>query len=274
MKYKIIEWKENEKKESGDRPEIKNKFIKSLFYAFFATLFQFFLFKSIFYFSKNGYHINLYPLVIAKNNMKSGHITTEDDFKLVEMNVGESKEYFILNTEINSYIGKKVLVNIKKNTPLLKNSFMNPFQKDSLPDKIPFGKRLYILDLNFGSLGPLLRVGDRIDLIAHIDIPGFGKAIESILNGIQIVGIGEQLEENASTSNANSISFYIYPEEVKILSFMKKYANFSVSLRNPGDVSEKSGEAVTLNKFIQDERIQKIINSDSFQLIQGMKSKK
>jgi Flp pilus assembly protein CpaB len=274
MSHKMIEWKENEKKESSEPHKSKNKFIIPLFFALVATLLQFFLFKSISYFTSDSIYNNHPPLVVAKNNMRSGHITSEEDFKLAEINVGKAQEYFILNTEIDNFIGKKVLVNIKENTPLLKNSFMNPFQKNSLPEKIPFGKRLYVLDLDFGSLGPHLRVGDKIDLIAYLDIPGFGKATETILNGIQIIGIGEQLEDRAKTKNANSLSFYIYPEEVKILSFMKQYASFSVSLRNPNDSSANSGEAMTLNKFIQDERIQRIIKKDTFQLIQGAKNKK
>lgn len=272
MNHKTIEWKE--KKEGEESQESKNKLMLPLALSIAATFFQFFLFKSINYLTNDQDHSKFYPFVIAKNNMKMGHITTEEDFKLSEMNVGESKEHFILNSEMNSYIGKKILVNIKENTPLLKNSFMNPFQKNSLPEKIPFGKRLYVLDLDFVSIAPLLRVGDKIDLIAYLDIPGFGKATETILNGIQIIGIGEQLEEKAKTNNANSISFYLYPEEVKILSFMKQYANFSVSLRNPNDSSINSGEAMTLNKFIQNERIQKIIKNDSFQFIQGEKRKK
>ena len=274
MNHKMITWNENEKKESKKIDNPKSKYMIPIFWAIVATLFQFFLFKSIYYFSNEGNKKDLYPLLSAKNNLKIGHIISNDDLKLIEMNVGESKEHFILETEIDSVIGKKILVNIKENTPFLKNSLMNPFQKNSLPEKIPLGKRLYVLDLEFGSLGSVLRVGDKIDLIAYLDIPGFGKATETILNDIQIVGIGEQLEDREKTKNANSLSFYIYPEEVKILSFMKQYSNFSVSLRNPNDKSTNSSDAITLNKFIQDERIQRIIKNDSFQLIQGKRNKK
>lgn len=272
MNPKIIEWKESEKKENEELNESKNKFISPIFFALVSTLFQFLLFKSIYYTNSSNYK-NIYPIIIAKNNMKAGHITTEEDFKFIEMNVGESKEHFILSADSNFFIGKKLLVNIKENTPLLKNLFIDPFQKNSFPEKIPFGKRLYVLDLDFGSLTSLLRVGDKIDLIAYLDIPEFGKATETILNGIQIVGIGEQINDKEKVDNANSLSFYLYPEEVKILSFMKQYAKFSVSLRNPNDNSTNSSEAMTLNKFIQDERIQKIIKNDSFQLIQGKKRK-
>ena len=152
---------------------------------------------------------------------------------------------------------------------------MSSFQKNSLPEKIPFGKRLYVLDVNLGTLSSILKVGDKIDLTAYLDIPSFGKATETILNGIQIIGIGNQMDNSREKSgNANSLSFYLYPEEVKILSFMKQYSHFSVSLRNPNDNSTNSGEAMTLNKFIQDDRIQRIIKNDSFQMRQGIKVKK
>ncbi|APJ04077.1 Flp pilus assembly protein CpaB [Silvanigrella aquatica] len=266
-----IQWKENEKQENQNRDESKNKYLIAVTLALFITLFQFFLFKSINYFSNSSINHNLYPVLVANKNIKLGQLIAESDLKLIEMNLGESKTQFILNDEINSYIGKAAIVPLNENTPLLKNSFMSAFQKNSLPDKIPVGKRLYVLDLDFGSIGSLLRVGDKIDLIAYLDIPKFGKATENILTDVQIVGIGDQLEERGKSRHANSISFYIYPEEVKIISFMKQYAKFSVSLRNPNDSSSQSGEAMTLNKFIEDERIQKIIKNDSFQFIQGKK---
>lgn len=265
--YNKIEWKKLQN--IAENKNNNKKIINTIILATITTLFQFFLFKYIFFYDSNTN--NTFLIAVANHNIKSGQITTENDFKFIETNNLNLKEHFISNSEANSYIGKKVILNINKNTPLLKNIFISQFQKKSLPEKIPLGKRLYILTLDTNPLNSMLRVGDKIDLIAYLEIPGFGKATETILNGIQISGIEEHTENKNIATNSNSISFYLYPEEVKIISFMKQYATFSASLRNPNDTSTNSSEAITFNKFIQDTRIQKIIKNDSFLFIHGKK---
>jgi len=265
----MIEWNELKDNNLEKKQNNKKKLFMTSFYAIIITLIQFLIFKSISQSSNSEQ--NMKSILVAKNNLLQGQIVNANDFKLSEIRSSESNAFFIDSDEIDRYIGKKILITIKENTPLLKDLFMSPFQKNSVPEKIPNGKRLFVLDIDFGNYGTLLKIGDKIDLIAHLNIPNFGKVTETILQNIKIVGINDQIEEKTNVSSANSISFYVYPEEVKIITFMKQYANFSISLRNPNDNMINKDEAITLNKFIENERIQKIIKNDSFQFIPGIK---
>lgn len=265
----MIEWNKIEENIKDKNISKKSKLLFPFIFAFIITLIQFLLFKSISNTSVTSEQT--VSILVSKNPMKQGQITTINDFKVMNINTIDLSEQFILNSDLNYFIGKKVLINLNENTPLLKNLFMSPFQKNSLPEKIPYGKRLFVLDLNFGSFASILKVGDKIDLIAYLDIPNFRKATETILQNIQVVAIGDQLDGKTKSNNANSISFYIYPEEVKIITFMKQYAHFSISLRNPNDNVLSKDDAVTLNQFIENDYIQKIIKNDSFKFIQGRK---
>lgn len=87
-----------------------------------------------------------------------------------------------------------------------------------------------------------------------------------------MIGIDEKNRTFRSRYNSNnSISFYLTPEEIKIILFMKRYANFSLSLRNPNDNFDYKDQAITLNKFIENEKIRNIIKNDRFQIIYGDK---
>ncbi|MBX9839693.1 MAG: hypothetical protein K2X69_15425 [Silvanigrellaceae bacterium] len=265
----MIEWNDLKENNLEKIKNPKKKILITSFYAILITFIQFLIFKSIS--QSSNPNQNMKSILIAKSNLVQGHIVNENDFKLSEINSSELSSFFIESDQIDRYIGKKILIPIKENTPLLKNLFMSPFQKNSVPEKIPYGKRLFVLDIDFGNYGTILKIGDKIDLIAHLNIPNFGKVTETILQNIKIVGINDEIEEKINVPSANSISFYIYPEEVKIITFMKQYANFSISLRNPNDNIINKDEAITLNKFIENEHIQKIIKNDSFQFIPGLK---
>jgi Flp pilus assembly protein CpaB len=267
MENTKIVWTEKEHNKT-EKPQ-KNKFVLALLLALVSTFVQFFFFKIIAKNSSHNAQENVFPVALADKNLKSGEMLQEENIKFVYMDVGKSKEHFILSTESDQYFGQKIVLNIKKNSPILKNVFFNSFQKNSLPEKIPYGKRLFVLEINLGALSSLVRVGDKVDVIAHLNIPGFGKATETVLSNAEIIGIGTQMEHKAKGKGSEALSFYVNTDEVKILSFMKQYALFTLALRNPNDPSTQSEGAVTFNKFIQDKRIQQIIQNDSFQVIQG-----
>jgi Flp pilus assembly protein CpaB len=190
----------------------------------------------------------------AQKDLEPGFIITENDVKVIQVDLGETHNYFINHEENSLILGKKLLTKIYKNSLIPKNSVVSINHKNSLLEKIPLGKRLFTLNLELENYLNILKIGDKIDLIAYLEIPGFGKATETILSGIEIIAITNQFHAKERKTTSNSISFYLFPEEVKVLSFMKQYAKFSISLRNPNDISSHSGEAMTLNKFIQNEK--------------------
>ncbi|WP_186645151.1 hypothetical protein [Fluviispira vulneris] len=271
MKKTNIIWnthKENKKIENTKSQRI-NRFYLSLFLSILVTFTQYTLIVIIFQKDDDKVKLNRYAVAVTQKNIYKNQKANENDIKFVYMDIGETKEHYILNSEFDSFRDKKILIDIKENTPLFKNNFSSTVNTHHLPEKIPFGKRLFVLDVEISPILSHIQIGDRIDIIAHLQIPQIGNATETILDGIEIIGIGDRLNKSNNQIPSHSLSFYLSPDEVKILSFMKQYSKFSISLRNPNDFKNKKSSAVTFNKFLEDPRIKKIIKEDTFQIIHG-----
>lgn len=279
MKEKFLEWvtlkdEINTESQSKKKNVFKKKnFIIPILLGVFSTMIQLLFFKSCQNQSDNSTN-SKYAIVVAIQNIPEGETLSEDNTKLVYLDLGESKEQFILNSEFRHYLGYKTKINIEKNSPILKELVLNKSRNLSLPEKIPRGKRFYTIDIDLSSISSVIKIGDTVDIIAHMDINGFGKATETILQRIKIVGIGTNFEEKSPNIDASSLSFYLTPEEVKIISFMKSYSQFTVALRNPNDLDQSDNSPITFNKFIQNDRIQEILQNDSFKIIEGNRIKK
>lgn len=239
----------------------QKKYLKLLFFALFITFIQFFIFKSCVNSNSSGNNQKKYAVIFAKDEMTTGSLLEESNTKIVYMDVLNARSSFILNSELSQFLGSKLLINADKNTPILKNMIKNDISGKTIQEKIPPGKRLFILDVELGSLASIIQINDKIDIIAHMDIPEFGKVTETILDGISVVRIEED----------HAIGFYLTPDEIKILSFMKPYSSFSVAIRNPNDHLTEESKAVTFNKFLQNEKIQHILQNESFKIVEGTK---
>ncbi len=271
MKTTNLNWnthKENEKTENKKSPQ-KNCFYLTLFLSILVTFIQYILFANLFQRDEDIPKRNRYAVAVAQKNIYKNQKANEKDIKFIYLDIGETKEQYILNSEFDQFREKKLLIDINENTPLFKNNFSSTLIENHLPEKIPFGKRFFVLDVEISPILSHIQIGDRIDIIAHLQIPQIGRATETILDGIEIIGIGDRLNKSNNQIPSHSLSFYLSPDEVKILSFMKQYSQFSISLRNPNDFKNKKSSAVTFNKFLEDPRIRKIIKEDTFQIIHG-----
>jgi Flp pilus assembly protein CpaB len=248
----------------------RKKILISIMAVICITGIEFFLFKG---FSKDVNSAQeSYAVLILNQDVRKGDLLVEESIHTEYMNVGENQDAYVLNSNLSYFTGMAFKLDLAKGSPLLKNAISNDDIDTHLTQKIPLGKRLFVLDTDLGPIENTLRMGDEVDIIATLDIPQFGKATETILKKVKIVGIGDSLSESQVQNHSHSISFYLTPEEVKIMSFMKKYGEFFVSLRNPHDASVADEASITLNTFLQNEKIQKIIQSDVFQIIQGAKN--
>ena len=277
MSKKPLQWNALDNKIEFEAPSNKVKIFsknRKIYFVFFlallSTCLQFMCLKSCSTFSNNQSHLK-YAVVVTTKLIPMGETINENNTKLSYFDLGESKDKFLLNSEFRSYLGHKVQIEFQSGIPILKDFIMKNSRDMSLLEKIPQGKRFYTLDVNLNSISSLIKVGDIVDILAHININGYGKATETILNHVRIIGIGNNFQENSTNLNGNTLSFYLTPEEVKIISFMKSYSQFNVVLRNPNDFDEADNDSITFNKFIQNEKIQKIFQSDSFKIIQGEK---
>lgn len=252
---------------------LKNKkIIITFFLALLSTLLQFFFIKSCNILSSNKNSNQKYAIIVASTNIKKGESLSEENTKLAYFGLDEAKNKFILNSEFRQYLGHSLKINIDQGTPILKDIIITDNYDNSLSEKIPPGKRFYALDVDLASLSSVVKVGDMVDIIAHMDINGFGRATETILKRIKIIGIGNNfLENTGKSSDDNVLSFYLTPEEIKIISFMKPYSQFTIAVRNPNDHDVSDNDVITFNKFIQNEKIQKIFQNEYFKIIEGAK---
>lgn len=270
-KMKDIKWEDYKNETLKEKNITHKKLLKSIILCILLTIFQI----SFIYTLQN---FNFAPsrnisVVTLNRSMKMGDIISPQDIIYTNISFNAIKEFFNNNSDLDYFIGKKLITNVNENNFILRN-FVQGHIKSTLTDKIPYGKRLFVLEMELGSIAKSLKTGDRIDIIANLDLPGFGKATEVILQNIQLIAIDEKNKNNLALSNNNSISFYLTPEEIKIILFMKRYAQFSIALRNPNDNFNLKDQAITLNKFIESEKIKNIIKNDHFQVIYGEKKKK
>ena len=248
----------------------RKKYIMTLTFALICTIFQVICFKSCQQnISFNG--DKKFAFVVANKSLNKGDVLNEENTSLAYLDLSDAKDNYILNSEFKKYKNKEVRNKVLKNSPVSKLDVFNRQRDLSLTDKIPPGKRFYSLKIDLSSLGAILKVGDIVDVIAHMDIKGYGKATETILSRIKVVGIGNDFNDSTKNEEASQLSFYLSPEEVKIISFMKTYSDFSVVIRNPNDLEESKNDSITFNQFLQDEKIQKIFKNDTFKIIQGQK---
>jgi Flp pilus assembly protein CpaB len=279
MKNDLLHWDNLDQKVCGEETSPKRQSVffkkhKSTFklvsVAFLATVVQYVCVRSC---DVNQAQKNQaqYAVVVTTKPILKGDILSESNTKLAYLGIGESKKSFLLNSEFRSYLGHKVKIDLDDNTPIIKNAVMRNDQDMSLPEKIPQGKRFYSLEADLSTIASILKVGDKVDIIAHMNIKDYGNATETILSRVKIIGIGSDFQENTSNPQGNTLSFYLTPDEVKIISFMKSYSQFTVVIRNPNDIDQEENDPITFNKFIQNEKIQKIFQSDSFRIIQGEK---
>ncbi len=239
----------------------KKRIFLTLILCLLSTSLQYFVYK-IYVNKRNfeGDYNKSYPIIFASKEIKRGTNIDESNTKIIYIRSQGSLDNFVTSDQFEQFASKQLLVDIPEKSPLLKDFFM---QSDGsvAPNHIPIGRRLFGVEVESSPLNELVQVGDRVDVLAHVKIDGFGDATETILSGIKIV----------SVQNQSVFNFYLTPEEVKIISFMKPHARFLVSLRNPDDTNLADVPPMTFNQFIQNEKIQKIINNNAFRIVGGQR---
>lgn len=242
----------------------KNKIFMSTCFCIIAVLiFQFIKFFSFLNMNRKNHE----AFVIAKYHLKEGDPLNFENTTLVFLDLGKASSQFVRNSEFSEFEGLSVAHEVDANLPILKK---NLIIFENIQNKIPAGKRLFILDVPLGAIASVLKPNSFVDVIAQIEMPGLGHVTETILEAVQIVSIGNE-SERADSNETEFLSFYLTPDEVKILSFMKPYSTFSVVMRNPRDVLKIKQNPMTFNHFVENEKIKKIIETDSFRIINGRK---
>ena len=191
-----------------------------------------------------------YPVLVANKNIEINELISDDNTKIIYMNIGNSMKRFILNSQWKEIKGKKTNLQIKEDTPLLFCFFDENTPVFSVSRKIPEGKRLFELNIDLGNLSYFLKIHDYIDIIAEVSLPNKSKVTMTLLSGIEVIGMGNKTEDIQTNENNTSLSFYLTPNEVQALSLIRPYSQFSISMRNPNEKNKNNVELSSIESIL------------------------
>ena len=247
------------------------KWRKPLAFACVATLLQFGLFSALFGEENTAAKSQRVAILVSTKKLERGDAVTSENFKSVEVKSSEVLAAVVKAEDLEKFKGRKLAVSISANNALPKAALFSDLQQRSAPEHIPPGKRLYKLQAALGDLANVIKSGDRVDVIALMDLPQVGKITETLLEAQDVIGVGDiLLDDKSSARQGDELSFFVTPEQFKLLTYAQNFAKFSIALRNPNDVARSDGgTAMTLNKFLANPRIQNAVNSDLFRIRKG-----
>lgn len=247
----------------------EKKIIIPIVISFFGAVFQCSLISK-----KTNDGKNLVFIASAKRNISRGDALNASQIELLEVQNSELVNEFLTEDDIEKYLDKRLLVNVSSGTPISKNYFNTSHLIKSTPEKIPPGKRLFLLEVNFSTLEEVINPHDHVDIVADLQLPEIGQTTFTILENMNVIGIGNEIEgiEVEQKNRNNLLSFYVTQKEAELLTFAKKYGSFSVILRNPLDNTEsKSQDGMTVNHFFESSQIKSLRKNDLFAIIKGQK---
>ncbi len=219
-------------------------------------------------------------ILIAAHDLTEGQLINKDDVLAKKIVQTDFCPMCLQVKDFQTYNSFPVRLNLKSGSPLTTDLFLSEFERDGLSTRIPPGMRLVTIDVSLGSFGKLVKPGTLVDVNAVMNLPEKGEVTGTLLESVEIVGIGEDfsLSKRAGQggSGSSAISFYATPEQVKFVSFVKTKAQFSVALRNPGDKKKAEGSEnmMTMNHFLENKQVRSAYENDLFRVLPGGAKKK
>lgn len=246
------------------------KYLRPIVFSILATFFQLFIFWII---SDRSSLVQNDPIavMVATKNLIRGDAVTSDNFKAVLVKPSEILAAVVKQSDFEAFKGRKLAVAVGIHNALPKIALFSDLQQRSMPELIPPGKRLFKLQASLGALANVLKPGDRVDVIAVMELPQVGRITETLLEAQDVIGIGDNLLDDKTEGNrGDDLSFFVTLEQFKLLTYASNFAQFSIALRNPNDISQSDGAtSMTLNKFLANPRIQNALKSDYFKIRKG-----
>ena len=163
----------------------------------------------------------------------------------------------ILTSDLFSRVLDKVLkIDLLPGDPLMFSALEGGTSKGTMSEKIPLGKRLFVLMISdpLTSTG-FIHPGDKVDILAQMNFPGKGNTTFTILENISLVAVGKEIDPRKGVEGTK-ISFFVSPAEMERLRFAQREGSFYISLRNPLDNNKKTpGKGVDMKTFLLMDRV-------------------
>lgn len=165
-------------------------------------------------------------------------------------------ENYVPATEdmVNVLINKSTAIDLKAGDPILLSSVQGASDASRLAEKIPPGKRLFTLTIGAKAAGyGWIRPNDHVDVIANIVLPERGNTTFTVLEDVTLVSVGAStIMDGDRRATGTDVSFFVSPDDFEALSFAQQKGSFTLSLRNPKDVStpRQGQRGVDINGFL------------------------
>ncbi len=205
-------------------------------------------------------------VIVAAKDLPSGSKIEPDSVKYAETLKSQTTANSVDPDSLRNILGRTLTVELKEGDALLLTAVDGAGSGNTVAGKIPPGKRLVTLQVKdkVAQKG-WIKPNDRVDVIATMELPGRGQTAFTLLEDVTLVSVGKaSVWDNGQVMEGTEIGFYAAPKDVEFISFAEKHGEFSLSLRNPQDVSVQDGtkanlgaEGIDMNKFLDHASISK-----------------
>jgi len=187
---------------------------------------------------------NLVQVVVATENIEKDSLITRSQVKLTDI-PGQYANNGAPHS-LEKVIGKTATANITVGEQILKSRVVSPLDKTNrLRYAIPRDKRAVSIAIdNISGVAGYIKAGDRIDVVATIDVPideqvNGSKRTFSILTlqNIEVLAVGENLElaDKKQSAGTKSLTLAVKVEDSLPLILASERGSLRLLLRSPVD---------------------------------------
>jgi len=189
---------------------------------------------------------NLVQVVVAKENIKMDSLISRSQVKLAA--VPAPYVNAIASHRIETVVGKTAIADISAGEQVLVSRLVSPTDKNKrLSYAVPPQERAVSIAIdNISGVAGYVKAGDRIDIVATIDVPldeqvnGNTRTFSILaLQNIEVLAVGENLElaDKKKSAGSKSLTLAVKVEDSLPLVLASERGNLRLLLRSPVDKS-------------------------------------
>jgi pilus assembly protein CpaB len=143
--------------------------------------------------------------------------------------------------------GRVALRAFEPNEPLLKSRVSGPGGRASMSTRIDPNMRAATISVNTVlSVGGFVEPDDRVDILLTWKGDDDQLATDILLQNVRVLAVDQQIQPDDKTAVAKSVTVELTPEQVQKLTLARSVGQFSVALRNVGDVEPIQARSITV----------------------------
>jgi pilus assembly protein CpaB len=126
-------------------------------------------------------------------------------------------------------------------------------------DSIPAGFRVVAVRVDaVKSSGNLIKAGDRVDVIVHMQQGGTGESMsKTFLQDVRVFAVNDLIDRDNNGSTkiaAQTIGLLVKPEQVELIMLAEEMGKIRLSMRGPNDDAKLTTDGATPNNLMGDNR--------------------